>query len=79
MRETGNTPVVPAIWYMEVTFLQDKIKLCIESKHCDDVPDLIVRIHRPKAVKETDVGFVMNREKHFDINFANILRTEIVG
>ncbi len=55
-----------SVQFKEVGFLKDKIKLSIESKHVDDIPDLIVRIHRPDA----------DTNKHIDIPFANDLQAE---
>jgi peptidoglycan/xylan/chitin deacetylase (PgdA/CDA1 family) len=55
-----------SISFKEVVFLQDKIRLCIEGKHCDDLPDFVVRIHEPKTARS------------LDIHFADILKTEII-
>lgn len=53
--------------FKEIVFFHDKIKLYIESKHIDDVPDLTLRIHKPETGRSS---------KHIDISFANVLQVE---
>lgn len=62
--------------FEDVCFAQDRVKLHISSKNDDDIPDLMLRIHTPRAVRRLQTDHGQANERHVDISFAGSLNAE---
>ena len=65
-----------SVVFEDVCFSKNRVKLQIKGNPDDDVPDLTVRIHKPKTGVSTDTDPGPVEKTYQDIRFANVLNAE---
>ena len=65
-----------SVVFEDVCFSENRVKLQITGNPDDDVPDLTVRIHKPKTGASTDTDRGSVEKTYQDIHFANVLNAE---
>lgn len=65
-----------SVVFADVCFSKNRVKLQITGNPDDDVPDLMVRIHKPKTGVSTDTDRGSVEKTYQDIHFANVLNAE---
>jgi hypothetical protein len=65
-----------SVVFEDVCFSKNKVNLRITGNPDEDVPDLMVRIHKPKPGVSTGTGLGSVEKACHDIRFANVLNAE---
>jgi hypothetical protein len=63
--------------FKEVENSGEKVKISVGSRHYDGVPGLVLRIHNSDAFRKKNRDSGGDEGKYFDINFEDVLTTEI--
>lgn len=63
--------------FEETAFANGMVKLRIQNRKDDDVPDLVLRIHQAETRPSEGDSPAAIRRKHLDIPFSNVLNAEI--
>jgi hypothetical protein len=65
-----------SVVFEDVCFSKNRVKLRIRGNPDENVPDLTVRIHKPKTGVPTDTDLGSVEKTYQDIHFANVLNAE---